>query len=314
MSLETPMISAVCLTHSSRFGLLQRAIINFNSQNYPHKELIIATNEPGHAQRIKSFLREKNYVKHLGGNQELVRLVSTHSRDMKDLVMHTLASAYGEVIAVWDDDNLSHPDRLNQQIQDTAQSGASAYGDSLYYFYDSDELFVVDYSQPAGKSWERCASSSLLFYREAFQGLGGGTTLPWSAQALSAMGDDYDLLYGFPQHFIVGSNGDNMRSVAWHRRQGSQLPAVRTRESLNEKTTQDTLNTVLKAYLWPRKQVTVAGKDAMAYEITGLTAWPKWLAPTNPPTDWEYGIPNDEMRNRKRQESDKRRKAKKAKK
>jgi len=304
---QTPMVSAVCISHSSRFGLLQRAILNFLDQDYPAKELLVVTGEIGHAERIRAYLRDTR----LGPAVGQVRLLHLNFRQISDMLLHTLAKAYGAVIAAWDDDTLSHPDRFKIQLEYTTPKEASVLGESLYYYYDTDEVFVTSYAQPAGRASDRCASSSLMFYRESFSGYNANNQLPWSAQVLETMThEEYLIIPSRPMLFLAGSNGNNLRPVTWHRKQGSMLPATWKADQLQKKS--ESIEQALKKYSWPTAKLDVCGKDGVAMEVTGVPVWPSWLESVEPPEDWELRIPNAEYQDLKFKEHQSKRAAEKA--
>ena len=50
------LVSCVCVTQPGRLALLQRAVLNFLAQEYPDRELIIMTSDPGYAEQVHTFL------------------------------------------------------------------------------------------------------------------------------------------------------------------------------------------------------------------------------------------------------------------
>lgn len=300
---DAPMISAICVSHSSRFGLLQRAVLNFLSQDYPNKELLIVVSEDGYLDRIRSFLTRPEFKALLSVNEAPIRLYQYKFRQPSEALSHALAWADGSWIVAWDDDNLSHPERLGWQLSQTDMNRPSFLAQSLYFFYDSDELFLTDYSQPAGQPWERCAVSSMMFHRHAYQPLENQSQSVWAIAALGRLlaNRNYDLIAGDPTMYLVGANGDNARGVEYHRKAGSQLPNTTKREALIAN--QALLETRLKAYSWPKPEIEVQGKDAQAFKITdGVSVWPDWLASPLPPEDWHAGLPTRELTARIQQE------------
>ena len=298
------LISAICVSHSSRWGLLQRAILNYIDQEYRPLELIVAVTEPGYYDQIRSFIVDRRIIGLATDVSDLLNIRPLHirpllvrGRESVEIFMHALAAARGEWIACWDDDNLSHPKRFIWQKERTCRSQPSVLAQSLYYFYDSDELFVTVYAQPSGRPADRCAAGSLLFHREAYPVLEFYMRDVWSAHFLDCAGKRlaYDCLAGDPVLFLAGSNGDNYRGEEFHRRMGSGLPATWTREAILRQL--PFLEKSLGAYYFPHSEIDLCGKDAQACKITGVKTWPDWLASPLPPEDWRCRLPSREQQN-----------------
>lgn len=289
------VISAVCLTHSSRFGLLQRSIINFLEQTYKKKELLILTNEVGYADAIRTFLADPRLTELVNGANKkgrVVRLIPVSFRQAMEAILHAAVWAEGQWLACWDDDNLSHPERLEFQLSRTGKGRATYFSSSLYYFYDSEELFVTNYAQPGGRVADRCASASMLHHRTSFPLVDFMTRDVWSSHVADRTGGAgrHDLIEDRPEMFLVGSNGDNFRPAGHHRHLATALPAAWTREQLQAKS--ETVEQWLKSYRFNKSEVDVCGKDAQAFTVEGVPTWPEWLADVSPPQDWRRGIPN----------------------
>jgi len=283
-----PLISGICVSHPSRLGLLQRAVVNFVTQKYTNKELVIVVSENGYYDTIRSFLDSLDTGKGLPELKvRFVPFVSPLSGFLNGMAM-----ASGEWIACWDDDNLSHPGRLGWQLAHTSRQRPSLLSESMYYFYQNEELYITDYAQPAGKLSERCAVASMMFHRSAFKGIVvDKRTIPWTVAMLSRLGFSYDLLARRPDLFIVGANGNNLRGIAAHRWMGTELPATWTAAQVEARGQE--IESWLKHYLFPSSTVSVCGKDGPAIEITGLGVWLPWMASTELPDNIEKWIPNE---------------------
>lgn len=288
-----PLISAVCVSHASRFGLAQRAIVNFLDLTFPaERELWLIVSQEGYADMLASFLRALAIPE-----ATPVHLRCTPFQQPGVALLQAMAWAQAPWIAAWDDDNLSHPSRFQWQLPLTRVSLPSLLSESLYYFYDSDELFVTNYAQPAGPASQRCALGSLLFHRStypvqevmAMRGL-------WTESLLQRWGRDYEFLPDRPWLFLAGSNGDNYRGAELHRRLGSQLPATKTREELLELS--EVAQRMLAGYRFDAGKADVCGKDAQAFVVENLPSWPRGLNSWAPPEDWKERIPSREMQAR----------------
>lgn len=293
-------VAAVCVSHSSRFGLLQRAILNFLEQEADFDiELFVIVGEQGYFDAVNHFVQSNEEIrKHPNGDN--VHVLFHTFRSPVDAVRAVMIRSDAEFFACWDDDNLSAPTRLDVQVGHAMQEGcASVMSESLYYFYDTDELFVTDYFQPAGNLQDRCAAASIVFHRNLFPlDLQSGDGSPWYLPLLSAwhLKRQYVILAGHPELFMVGSNGDNWRGSDTHRRLGTTLPGVWSRDKLLDR--QEEVAGFLQAYRFPSAETTVCGKDAQAYDINELRTFSSELLPVSPPEDWRLRIPSREIKER----------------
>jgi len=305
------LVTAICVSHSSRFGLLQRAIINFCEQEYPAKELMILVKETGYYDLVRAFLKDqrmKDFLNNEYTHPEDVRIKLFDFSTTLDAAVQGMAWGRGEWIACWDDDNLSHPKRFEEQLRQSYKERPSMLMESLYYFYDSDEMFITSYAQPSGAGHERCAVGSLMMHREAYPGLHGRDNNPWSNVLLHRLGLDYDLIAGRPELFMAGSNGDNWRGEL-HRKIGTRLPATWSRKQIAERS--EDVEKWVQCYRHATDKVDVCGKDAMAVTVTGVQQWPDWLATTAPPDDWHEGLPSPQLQQRLQAEKNEQRRLQK---
>jgi hypothetical protein len=287
-------ISAICVTHSSRWGLLQRAILNFMDQHYMAKELLVVTNEPGYADQIKGFFHHPGVQAIMEGPGKPkpwpIRVYLTpRLRTPTDMLLHAAVWAVGNYLCCWDDDNLSHPDRLEQQLRQTPPETASVLGESLYHFHDSQELFVSEFVRPTGRPSERCAAGSLLFHRGLLPEMERLQHGSWAAQVVDRA--PYRILH-MPGQFLTGSNGDNARGDEFHRGMGSGLAQTWTREQILAR--QSEIEAWLQGYCFSESVVDVCGRDAQACTID-VPVWPSWVSSVTPPEDWHLRLPTRKL-------------------
>lgn len=284
--LPQPLMSCICVSHPSRFGLLQRAIENFQAQRYPKRELVIVVREPAYADTIRGYLRRLNQVG--DGPTAPVHLYQRNFRQAVEGWMQGAIVSSGEVLVTWDDDNLSHPDRLTHQFFWTDERAPTWLSESLYYFYDSDELYVTNYAQASGPPSERCAAASMMLHRKSFAGLDAVNRGNPSALLLDSMArakGDYHFVTSAGYVFLVGVRGDNVRGYEMHRRLGTSLPATRRRDWILER--QDELTQALDDYSWPTSEVHVCGRDGAAFIYKPKSLWPRTFEPIG---DAEHGV------------------------
>lgn len=106
-----PLVSCLMPT-CDRFSLAQRAVACFQKQTYPNKELVVV--DDGADGRLGEWV----------GSLRDSRIRYTRSRGKEKKFLGRLRNialkdAQGEYIALWDDDDLSHPRRLMLQMQVT---------------------------------------------------------------------------------------------------------------------------------------------------------------------------------------------------
>jgi hypothetical protein len=298
----TDKISALCISHSSRYGLLQRAIYNFIDQTHKNSELVVLVVDINYHALLLGWLRDKRHSAEV--REELnTRVIVRHveSGHFGHLATYGIALCTGDYVVVWDDDNLSHPTRLERQLEHSREY-PSVFSKSFYYFYDTHELYVTDYAQPGGSADDRCASSSLMFHRSMFppldMGRHGGAKV-WNASMVALFAASFpEQQYTHIQDidlcllFMQCSTGDNLHGQLYHRTRGGGLPATWTRDAILEST--DKLEDVLKGYRFSGvESIDVAGKDAGACTISwDIDNWPSWFSSVEPPDDWEHRIPN----------------------
>lgn len=297
----TEKISCLCVSHPSRYGLLQRAVYNFLEQTYENKELVILVADGNYHALLLGWLRDSRHPPEISAAlKSSVLLRRTSDADMASMASYGMAMCLGDYIAVWDDDNLSHPTRLASQLEHSREY-PSVFSKSFYYFYDSEELYVADYAQPGGSAVDRCCASSLMFNRHMFPpkaaAVRGAPRGLWYKDMIELFASSFpEQQYTHIQDialcllFMQCSNGDNFRGQQYHRQQGSSLPATWTREQILGQTA--LIESMLQGYRFSgRPTIDVAGKDAAACSVTEIKGWPTWFLTEMPPESWAARIP-----------------------
>jgi glycosyltransferase involved in cell wall biosynthesis len=158
-----PLVSCICPTYNRppRYQhLLEEAIASFLRQDYPNKELIILNDCPG---------------QELICGEPGVRVVNLAERypSIGDKQNAAVGLARGELIAPWDDDDISLPWRLSLSV---ARLGDGDYfNPRSYWFLDNEGLH---FDHPMGY-----ANNASLFRRAAFEGVGGYPSKSFGADA-----------------------------------------------------------------------------------------------------------------------------------
>lgn len=148
-----PLVSCICPTFNRApeyQHLLEETIESFLRQTYPNKELIVLNDCPG---------------QELACDAPGVRVVNLPERlpTLGDKYNAAIALARGELIAPWEDDDISLPWRLSLSVE---RMGATPYyNPQRYWFFDGRGLHA-DHAMGYGHNLS-------LFTREAFTAVGG---------------------------------------------------------------------------------------------------------------------------------------------
>ena len=286
MDVTKPLVSCLCASKPARWGNLQRAILDFTNQTYERKELVIVVGEPDYCSTIESFLTQLRAEKDVANVKLFQR---NNTRTAQDCYLYALCQARGDYITFWDDENQNLPNRLAEQVvkQQRFQDSLSAFTNGLYYFYDSNELFVVNFEQPQAPTSERCCVNTLMAPRDVLPPLDGtirNNPIGLLADGLhSRYARKLVLLPGLPFGHLVGVMGDNLRKYDTHRRLATQLPGCRKVEWINRNKSE--LVSALDQYAFDVAKVDVCGSDGIAFEYEPKRRWPEELYPIVLPDD-----------------------------
>jgi glycosyltransferase involved in cell wall biosynthesis len=148
-----PLVSCICPTYNRPphyQHLLEEAIASFLRQDYPNKELIVNNDCPG---------------QELICDEPGVRVVNVAERFPSIGAKQNTAVdlARGELIAPWDDDDISLPWRLSLSVERLGD--ADYFNPRCYWFLDNEGLH---FDHSIGY-----ANNASLFRRAAFEGVGG---------------------------------------------------------------------------------------------------------------------------------------------
>lgn len=115
-----PLVSCLMVT-KNRFELAKTAVDSFLNQTYPEKELVII--DDGECGKLH------NWVESLAKHEIVYIKLKPENRVLGELRNISIQNCSGEYVTQWDDDDFSHPERLNIQI-------------SLIYIYNADACFL----------------------------------------------------------------------------------------------------------------------------------------------------------------------------
>ena len=145
------------VTKTARLKFISRAVFSFNSQTYPEKELIILhdSGDEFHETLIEQF------------GSDTVKIVQSEKSYLGTLRNKSVEVCSGDVICQWDDDDYSHPDRLQIQYDRLIESNMPVCFLSSHAYTVNDEFYILDKSlgKPFISSW-RVAQNSLMAHKD----------------------------------------------------------------------------------------------------------------------------------------------------
>ncbi len=268
---DTPLVSALCASRPSRWGQLQRAILDFTAQTYSNKELLIVVDsDKDYASTIQAYVDTLNV-------DPSVRVLARSAKTQLDGLQYAMMSAHGAVLTLWDDDNLNHPTRLAVQMETQVkyQQHVTMLTSCLYYFYQDSELFVVT-CKPDAPVPERLIPTTLMAYRDVFPVLDHTVRSKPSEQMLTGLSRDNKKrmpIVADPWLHLVGVTYDgtfpHVRGYSFHRKM------IETYSMAPEavKAIQPQITEALNAYRWDDVTVSVEGQNGGAFEYTPAQKW-----------------------------------------
>lgn len=156
---DQPMVSCICMTYGripDRQYLIEEAIESFLRQDYPNKELIVINDTPG---------------QELVCNAPGVRIINHPERfpSLGEKSNYAVSIARGDLVAPWDDDDISLPWRLSRTVE--------LLGDADYL--NIRRYWLIDDQGLHGDHPIYCAHNGSLITRAAFESLGGYAKLSY---------------------------------------------------------------------------------------------------------------------------------------
>ncbi len=262
------LVSCLCVSRPSRWGQLQRAILDFQEQTYPDRELVVVVDSgTDFVGTVQAFVDQLPI-------KAPVRVLPRLARNPLDGLMYAAIDAQGQILCLWDDDNLNHPTRLEVQAkkQQLMKEHVTALTQGLYLFHETKELFVVDAFKPDAPAGERVLPTTLMAYRTSFPVMEPAVRSRPSEQMISQLGRSGRKLFpitGAPFLHLVGVAANTVRGYAFHRRvvETKSFPAEWVRQH------QARLSEALDAYRWDGP-VDVEGRDGGVFEYKPKQAWP----------------------------------------
>jgi glycosyltransferase involved in cell wall biosynthesis len=277
-----PLVSCVMVTRPlpHRLPLVRRSVECYLTQSYPHKELVVALDAGDEADKD----RLAGYLADLGRSD--VRVVrASDTPTLGRLRNFAIESARGELVSVWDDDDLHHPERVRAQVAALHDSGAAGtfLTEVLHLFVATGDLYWTNYRNTV----QKCLPGTGLFRRDVAarypeigpdcqRGEDTSFCLRLMAEGTVHFVDDAAQLYIYVNH------GNNTSGDDHHHMLARSLGISRARLARREATVREALEQAALAL----DEVRVHGNNGLAF------SWRRGERPgTSPPAAVSPGPP-----------------------
>lgn len=116
IKISHPLISCICITQN-RPAFLLKAIVSFDSQNYPNRELVISY--------PKNDLQTKELIDNVleAVDLRIVRIEREGNESLGTARNNAIANCNGDFICLWDDDDWYNSSRLSYQYNTMRTNG-----------------------------------------------------------------------------------------------------------------------------------------------------------------------------------------------
>ena len=152
---EQPLVTCLCLTMAGRSEFLKRAVECFARQTYPHKELLIVAD----SWKDAAAILDSDGMVRVGSNISVyVTAEKCNIGRKRNLGIESAGGS--DLIAIFDDDDFSAPNRLDFQVQSLQVSQKAVTGFQVCKFTDGASWW--QYRAGAGF----VVGSSLCFRRD----------------------------------------------------------------------------------------------------------------------------------------------------
>src|SRR4051812_36989258 len=105
--MSDPIVSCLCVSKPSRWGQLQRAVLDFDRQDYPLCELIVVVEDHSRSHYANLVGGYVSQLKRDGRNP--IKVFPRPIRSQLEGLTYAMCQARGDLVTVWDDDNLNAP-------------------------------------------------------------------------------------------------------------------------------------------------------------------------------------------------------------
>jgi glycosyltransferase involved in cell wall biosynthesis len=261
---ETPLISCLMVTLPvpERLALLKQSIAGYLGQTHARRELIMVIDGRIDDPTTPAI---KAHVASLGRDD--IRIVEPPGdRPLGALRNLSKANARGEVICIWDDDDLYHPERLERQLSALAKCGGEAIGmqQVMQFFPAERRLYCIGWALTREKVLPgtlMCRRAAPIAYPEIGERARRGEDMEivWQLQERGG----YHVMRDQPHLYIYVSHGKNSNDDEHHRRIAADFALsqdqLRSREAA--------LREGLAAFDFGPGEVTVQGSSGPAFTL-----------------------------------------------
>jgi glycosyltransferase involved in cell wall biosynthesis len=194
-----------------RLDFLKRSVACFCKQSYTDKELVIIPD--GGTEYRQQILEHIACL-----NRSDIRILEMGGAECMGALRNlAIREAAGDLICIWDDDDLHHPHRLALQSRTLLKNGSAAclLADYLHYFAGTKELYWCDYGPLGGLPGTIMFRSGLeIFYPETgpFRQRGGDEAFQ---RQISAQ-HQCVLLRGLGFVYVYVCHGANLWNIEHH--------------------------------------------------------------------------------------------------
>lgn len=171
------------VTNPKKKAYIGDAVQSFINQSYSNKELIII--------HCNDYYFDE-YLKNVYGILKDVRIIKRNPESLGAMRNAAVVSARGELIATWDDDDISHPRRLESQIREMVYRGKkfSYLIKYIHLFEDDHSLFLVN-KVKIDMYVDSVAENTFIGYKNAMPGkyldLNSGEDTPINVEIVTKM-------------------------------------------------------------------------------------------------------------------------------
>ena len=146
MTNDTPLISCLMVTGAgpARAQWFTVALQNYCQQSYSKTELVIVLDQPAAEDRA----RIEGQVAALGRSD--VRLICAPEKSPLGALRNlSMEAARGDLVCLWDDDDIHHPRRIEGQLAHLRSTGADAIllADCLHLFMEQGHCYWVNWQK-----------------------------------------------------------------------------------------------------------------------------------------------------------------------
>jgi glycosyltransferase involved in cell wall biosynthesis len=255
----------VTLPTAYRTQLLRRSVAAYCQQTYAASELVIVvdTVTPSEASDVLAMVAAL-------GRQDIRVVLPERKLSLGALRNLSWREARGDVICQWDDDDLSHPQRVSLQLEALLASGRPAcyLQEFMQYFPIERRLYRVNFRV----SPDQVAVNTLMCRRNlavAYPEAGLNATRGEDAALVQQIRDNggYHALEGMPHLFVYVSHGRNTWEDGHHR---MLVDLMSVSKGLLHRSEQ-TLRAGLAPFDFGGQDVVVTGRNGDAFTLTAAS-------------------------------------------